>query len=165
MRTVALMALLAFAVPLAAQQPQPAQPPRPPRPAQAPQPPETPRPPQPAPGADLFGKYLFPPELIMRHQQEIGLTSAQRDRIRGDIDRAQSTFSDAQWQLSGQSEKLEKLLQVPQIDEASVLAQVDTVLALERRIKRAQIGLLVRIHNTLTEPQRARLTELRAPAD
>jgi len=48
------------------------------------------------------------------------------------------------------------------VDETAVLAQVDKVLALERQVKRTQILLLVRIKNLLTEPQQAKLAELRA---
>lgn len=146
MRKLMLVVLLAAAAPLTAQQPQTPQA----------------RPPQGAPGPDLFGKYLFPPELIMQRQQAIGVTDAQRDQIRGEIQKAQSTFTDVQWRLAGQAEKMEKLLQGTQIDEGRVLAQVDSVLTLERQIKRAQIALLVRIHNALTEQQQARLRQLRA---
>jgi len=136
-----LLLLLLLAAPLAAQQ--------------------TPKPTPPSQLSDVFGRFLFPPELIMQRQQEIGLTDAQRDRIRADIQKAQTTAGDVQWQLAGQSEKIARLLAAPQIDEAATLAQADSVLALERQIKRAQLALLVRIHNTLTEPQRARLQQLR----
>lgn len=145
MKKLILLLLLALAAPATAQQR-----------------PQGPPPQQPPQGPDLFGRYLFPPELIMQRQQAIGLTDAQRDQIRGEIQKAQTTFGDVQWRVAGQSEKIEKLLQAPQIDESAVLAQVDSVLALERQIKRAQIALLVRIHNALTDPQRARLQQLRA---
>ena len=142
-----LLAAAPLAAPLAAQQRPPA-----PRP-QAPQ------------GAEMFGRYLFPPELIMQRQQAIGLTDAQRDQIRGEIQKAQTTLTDVQWRLAGQGEAMEKLLQAPTIDETRVLAQVDSVLALERQIKRAQIGLLVRIHNVLTEQQRSRLQQEKPTPD
>jgi Spy/CpxP family protein refolding chaperone len=47
------------------------------------------------------------------------------------------------------------------VDEAAVLAQVDKILALERDVKRTQLSLVVRIKNLLTEPQQAKLNELR----
>ena len=42
-----------------------------------------------------------------------------------------------------------------------MVAQLDKVLASEREIKRAQISLLVRIKNNLTEEQQHRLQAMR----
>lgn len=112
-------------------------------------------------GPDPFARYLFPPEMIMQHQGEIGLKDAQRDQIRAELQKAQATFTDVQWRMAPEGEKLEKLLQAPIVDEARVLAQVDAILALEREIKRTHIGLLVRIRNLLTDEQRTRLMQMK----
>ena len=68
---------------------------------------------------------------------------------------------DAQWKLSAEGEKLARLLQNATVDETQVLEQVDRILTLEREVKRAQMGLMVRIKNTLTPAQQAKLRELR----
>ena len=49
------------------------------------------------------------------------------------------------------------------MDEVKTLEQVDLVLSLEREVKRAQIALVVRIKNQLTEQQQAQLAKLRRP--
>jgi Spy/CpxP family protein refolding chaperone len=120
---------------------------------------------QPAPGpqsqADPFGRFLFPPELVMQHQSEISLTDAQRTALSSAIQQAQAKFVDVQWKLSGEGEKLARLLQSATVDEAQVLEQVDRILTLEREIKRAQMGLMVRIKNTLTPAQQTKLREVR----
>ena len=67
----------------------------------------------------------------------------------------------SQFKLGAEGEKLAKLIQGNVLDETAVLEQVDHVLAAEREVKRAQIGLLVRIKNTLTPAQQAKLRELR----
>ena len=46
--------------------------------------------------------------------------------------------------------------------EAQVLEEVDRILNLERKIKKAQISLMVRIKNTLTPQQQAKLAEIRS---
>jgi len=66
--------------------------------------------------------------------------------------------------MSAESEQLETLLRPTSVNEALVLAQIDRVLAVEREIKRAQVGLLVRIKNTLSAEQQAKLAELRRSA-
>ena len=118
------------------------------------------RPPGPGPGED-WGRSFFPPELVMQHQAEIGLQDAQRAALTSAIQQAQAKFMDMQWKLSAEGEKMGKLLQGAQVDEAQVLEEVDRILALEREIKKAQISLMVRIKNTLTPAQQAKLAEIR----
>ncbi len=116
---------------------------------------------QPPPGPDPIGENLFPPELIMAHQEAIGLRPEQKSYIREEIRKAQGQFTDLQWQLQDSMEALGSLLKPNTVDEPAVLAQLDKVLATEREIKRAQISLMVRIKNKLTPEQQARLRELR----
>jgi Spy/CpxP family protein refolding chaperone len=120
------------------------------------------RAPMPGPGGpDDFGRNFFPPELVMQHQSEIGLQDAQRAALTSAVQQAQGKFMDVQWKLSAEGEKMGKLLQPAQVDETQVLEEVDRILALEREMKRAQIGLMVRIKNTLTPAQQAKLMEIR----
>jgi Spy/CpxP family protein refolding chaperone len=114
---------------------------------------------------DDWGRNFFPPELVMQHQADIGLQDAQRTALTSAVQQAQAKFTEVQWKLSAESEKLGRLLQSAQVDETPVLEQVDRILALEREIKRAQISLMVRIKNTLTAPQQAKLAELRDRKD
>jgi Spy/CpxP family protein refolding chaperone len=113
-------------------------------------------------GPDDWGRNFFPPELVMQHQTEIGLQDSQRASLTSAIQQAQSKFMDMQWKLSAEGEKMGKLLQGPQVDETQVLEEVDRILNLEREIKKAQISLMVRIKNTLTPAQQAKLAEIRS---
>ena len=97
----------------------------------------------------------------MQHQSEIGLQDSQRAALTSAIQQAQSKFMDTQWKMSAEGEKMGRLLQGTQVDEAAVLDEVDRILNLEREIKKAQISLMVRIKNTLTAQQQAKLAELR----
>jgi Spy/CpxP family protein refolding chaperone len=112
-------------------------------------------------GPDDFGRNFFPPELVMQHQSEIGLQDAQRAALTSAVQQAQGKFMDVQWKLSAEGEKMGRLLQPAQVDETQVLEEVDRILVLEREMKRAQIGLMVRIKNTLTPAQQAKLMEIR----
>ena len=114
------------------------------------------------PGDDPIARAVFPPELVMKHSQEINLDERQRAALKEQVQKMQTQATDAQFDLQGESQKLVRLLQARPVDETAVLAQVDKVLALERQVKRTQILLLVRIKNLLTEPQQAKLAELRA---
>jgi Spy/CpxP family protein refolding chaperone len=117
--------------------------------------------PGPAGGPDDWGRNFFPPELVMQHQSEIALQDSQRAALTSAVQQAQAKFMDTQWKLSAEAEKMGKLLQGSTVDEAQVLEEVDRILALEREIKRGQISLMVRIKNTLSPAQQAKLVEIR----
>lgn len=142
-RTLLATLLLAVGLPALAQAPAPSAPPQ---------------------AQDPLGSKLFPPELIMTHQAEIGLEDRQREAIVKELEKAQAQFPRLQWQLQAATEQLVKLLDAPQIDEAKALAQAGEVMKLETEIKRAHLGLLIRIRNTLSEAQRAKLQALRRGA-
>jgi Spy/CpxP family protein refolding chaperone len=113
-------------------------------------------------GPDPLADLLFPPDLVMSRQNAIGLSDAQKNYLQAEMEKAQTRFTELQWQLQEAMEGLAGLLKQPRADEAQVTAQLDKVLASEREIKRAQIGLLVRIKNNLTAEQQHRLQTLRA---
>ena len=115
--------------------------------------------------SDPFARFFIPPELVMQHQAEIGLTDAQRNTLMTQIQQAQSKFVEVQFKLSAEGQKLVALLQGSTIDESQTLEEIDRILALEREMKRAQIGLLVRIKNALTPAQQAKLAQLRQVKD
>jgi Spy/CpxP family protein refolding chaperone len=118
--------------------------------------------PQP-PGSDPIGRYLPPPELVMSQSEEIGLSEKQRAAIKGEIQKIQPKFIDAQWDLQEHTGRMSRLLQQMPVDEVKVLDEADKIMSLEREIKRAQLTLLIRIKNTLTAEQNAKLETLRKP--
>jgi Spy/CpxP family protein refolding chaperone len=116
---------------------------------------------QQSPGDDPIGRYLVPPDLIMGHSQELGLLEKQRAAIKAEVQKAQAKFIDMQWDMKEETEKMVRLLQQTPADEARILEQADKVMAMEREIKKTQLSLLIRIRNTLTTEQMAKLDEIR----
>jgi Spy/CpxP family protein refolding chaperone len=116
------------------------------------------------PGSDPIGDSLFPPELVMAHQQEIGLTEEQRDYLKVESRKAQLRFTELQWQLLDESEKLAALVKQEHVDEQQTLATLDKILDVEREIKRLQMSLVVRIKNKLTPEQQTRLMDIKRAA-
>ena len=110
---------------------------------------------------DPIARYLVPPEMIMAHSQELNLQDKQRAAIKAEVQKAQSKFIDAQWDIKEESEKMVRLLQQAPADEARILEQADKVMALEREIKKTQLALLIRIKNVLTAEQLAKLDAIR----
>jgi Spy/CpxP family protein refolding chaperone len=110
---------------------------------------------------DPIGRYLVPPELVMAHSDEIGLSEQQRATIKAEVQKIQSRFIDAQWDMQEQTSKMTRLLQQTPVDEAKVLEEADKIMSLEREIKRAHLTLLLRIKNALTPDQIAKLEVFR----
>lgn len=110
---------------------------------------------------DPLGSSFFGPELVMAHQQEIGLSDRQRAAIQAAMKEAQNRFVDLQFRLNLETEKLQRLVDPPAPDEAKAIAQLERVLDVEREVKRVQLALMVRIKGELTESQQATLRKSR----
>src|ERR1700736_13835 len=113
------------------------------------------------PDQDPIGQSFFWPELVIQHQEAIGLNEDQKNYLKTEIRQAQLKFTEWQWKLQDEMEKLVSLVKQPHVEEQEALGQLEKVLAIEREIKRAQVTLLVRIKNKLTPEQQARLVEIR----
>ena len=116
---------------------------------------------QPSPDNDPIGRYLIPPELVMANQQAINFTDRQRASLQQAMKDTEGKMVDLQFRMMGEVENLQRLIQPASVDESKVLEQVDRVLAVEREVKRAQLGLMLRIKNILTSQQQAQLGVLR----
>ena len=106
---------------------------------------------------DPIGRYLYPPEAVLGHAQEIGLTDVQRKAIRAAIHDMQKRFLDLQLDLEERTETVSRMLQQTPIDEGGVVAAVEQLLLVENQVKKAQLSLLIRIKNRLTPEQMAKL--------
>jgi Spy/CpxP family protein refolding chaperone len=114
------------------------------------------------PDQDLIGQSFFAPELVIQHQEAIGLSAEQKDYFKTEIRRAQLKFTELQWKLQDEMEKLVALVKQAHVEEQQVLAQLEKLLTAEREVKREQVTLLVRIKNKLTPEQQGKLAELRS---
>ena len=129
--------------------------------AQQPQPdqPQQPRMPPPPP-PDMLNNSVFPPDVIMQHQRELGLTDQQKAFMRGEINKTSTVFNDLQWQLQDAMEALRDTMKGEQVNEQLALAQLDKVLDAEREIKKLHMALAIRIKNNLTAEQVQKLQNL-----
>lgn len=134
---------------VSAQQPQPSQPGQ--------------QQPPPPPPPDPFGDALFPPDMVMQHQRELGLTEEQKTFMRGEINRTTTRFNELQWQMQDAMEALHETMKANSVNEQLALSQLDKVLDNEREMKRAHMELAIRIKNKLTPEQQTKLQSMRPP--
>src|SRR6266436_4328415 len=133
-----------------------AQQPEPPQPRQQQQAP-------PPPPPDPLGDAMFPPDMVMQHQRELGLTDEQKTFMRGEINRTTTRFNELQWQLQDAMEALHETMKANPVNEQLAMSQLDKVLDSEREIKRAHMELGIRIKNKLTAEQQTKLRSMKGP--
>lgn len=104
---------------------------------------------------------LYPAELVMDHQGEIGLEPAQRDAITKEVERSQAELVRIQWELQAEKEKLVKILAEARVDEVRSRQAAAQVMERENKIKAAHLAMLVRIKNVLSPAQQDKLRAAR----
>jgi len=89
------------------------------------------------PDQDPIGQSFFAPELVIQHQEAIGLSAEQKDYFKAEIRQAQLKFTELQWNLQDEMEKTDLPAQAATRGRAAgFLRQLEKVLAAEREIKR-----------------------------
>ena len=108
-------------------------------------------------GGNPLERNLFPPEIIMRRQREIGLRPEQRQQITQAIGRLEASLVELQWSMQEQQQALADALEQPQVDGDAALRLLDRVLATEAMVKRIHFQALLQIRAVLTPDQQDRL--------
>lgn len=112
----------------------------------------------PAGNREILRMGLYPPDILMRHQQTLGITDAQRKRIAALVRDFQSEIADLQWTLQNDQQVFKQSLGTHPVPEGT-LAQGEKVLALESEFKLAHFKLLIAIKNELTPEQVAEIDQ------
>jgi Spy/CpxP family protein refolding chaperone len=107
-----------------------------------------------------LGSKFFMPELVMRHQQEIGLTPDQQTALRDEAVKFAGHVTDLRWQESASQETLASLLKQDKLDEKAVMAEQEKLLKIKDDITLSHMAMLIHIKNMLTPEQQAKLTEI-----
>lgn len=102
---------------------------------------------------ELLRMGLYPPDLLMRHQQKLGITDTQRKRIAALVRDFQEEVADLQWNLQNHQQTLNQALSGYPISAADTLEHAQKVLVLESEFKLAHFRLLIGIKNVLSKEQ------------
>ena len=105
------------------------------------------------PVGDPIRAHLFPPELLVHHRAEIGLTDQQVEKIRDRVEEVGPKVQQHQTRLNGAMGKLAKLLAASKVDEEAALKQLDEVLAIEKELKHMHFRVMIQIRNELNTEQ------------
>ncbi len=109
---------------------------------------------------ELMAKAVFAPDLVMRHQGEIGLSEDQKQSLIAELQGTQFDLVPVQLEISEAGESLTRLLGPPTVDEAEALAAAERVMQLETQIKMIHLRLVIRVKNLLTVEQQETLRRI-----
>lgn len=109
---------------------------------------------------DVFKGKLFPPNVILENQAELGLSKEQFTKIRAAVVDVQSNVAEHEWDLREAYVQIMQELDNKPIDEEQVLEYVNAALLAENQVKKQQVAMLVRLKNLLTDEQIAYLESL-----
>ena len=96
---------------------------------------------------------LYPPQIVMRQQQQLGITDRQRKSIAKLVSDFQGRMTELQWEMPNEQQKLREILRTYPVDSEEAVKQAQTVTNLESTFKLANFELLIAIKNELTEEQ------------
>lgn len=105
------------------------------------------------PKEDVFKGKLFPPNVILEHQEDLDLSKAQFKAIRAAVVEVQSGVAEHEWDMKEAYQALMQELDKAPVDEERVLAHASKALLAENQVKKKQMAMLVRLKNLLTEEQ------------
>jgi Spy/CpxP family protein refolding chaperone len=108
---------------------------------------------------DPFNGRLFAPNIVLENQNDLELTDSQLQQIRELVISTQTTVTEHQWDMREAYREVMTELDQTTIDEAAVAERIQLVLETENKVKLAQMSMLIRLRNLLTEEQVALLRE------
>jgi Spy/CpxP family protein refolding chaperone len=109
------------------------------------------------PQRDVFKGKLFPPNIILEHQDALDLTKDQFTAIRAAVVETQGSVAEHEWDLREAYQQVMSDLDETQVDEDKVMENVQNALLAENEVKKLQVRLLIKLRNLLTDEQLAYL--------
>lgn len=103
---------------------------------------------------------FFPPQLVFLASDRIVLTPKQREALQAKVNSTHPRLEELKAVQERESAALSKLTSQQHMDEATVLAQLNTTMDAEREARQLQASLGVTIKNLLTSEQQVQLREL-----
>ena len=105
------------------------------------------------PKPDVFKGKLFPPNVILEHQSELGLSKEQFTEIRKTVVELQGNVAEHEWDVREAYQNIMAELDNSPIDQDRVLEHVGAALRAENEVKKLQVAMLIKLKNLLTDEQ------------
>ena len=105
------------------------------------------------PRGDVWKGKLFPPNVILQHQQELELSKEQFTAIKAAVVEVQANVAEHEWDMREAYLNLMSELDKSPVDEGRIMKLVEKALLAENEVKKEQVVMLIRLRNLLTDDQ------------
>lgn len=109
----------------------------------------------------VFMKFVYPPELIMRHASEIELSREQRKAITAAVTETQASTVELSWDMQDAAKRLGGLITKDAVDIDAAMEAATLVMETEVKVKKRHMRLLITLKNILDPKQQEKLQRLR----
>ena len=109
---------------------------------------------------DVLKELVPPPRMILRAQEELGLTEKQKTQLKAAIKEAQTASLDLEFKVQEEAEKLAQLMGATPLNVEKTLAQADRLMVAENALKRVKLEMLLRTKKLLTAEQLTKIEEV-----
>jgi Spy/CpxP family protein refolding chaperone len=106
-----------------------------------------------------LGVHFYPPEMLLRRAEKIGLTPDQVTKIRQEMLGMRGHAVDLLAKIEHAKIEVTRLLSGEKLDEHAVDAQIDEAAKAEAEMHKLHLGALLRVRALLTPEQRQKLEE------
>ena len=110
---------------------------------------------------DVFKGKLFAPNIILEHQDALGLSKEQFTAIKTAVVEVQAGVAEHEWDLREAYMKVMADLDEVPVNEEKIMTNVQAALLAENQVKKMQVTMLIRLRNLLTDEQIQYLQGLR----
>lgn len=107
---------------------------------------------------------FYPPELVRVTYPALNLTDDQKATLQAADERISNRIAQNKKAIAQETARLATLVKAEKLDSDAILAQTDRILALEQDSQRATLALMLKIRETLTPEQQAKLKDFKAKA-
>ena len=111
--------------------------------------------------ADVLEELVPPPKMLLRHQEELGLTEKQKGELKKILKDAQNASLDLEFKVQEEAGKLAKLIGADKVDVPKALKQADALMAAENALKRVKLEMMLKTKALLTAEQLQKIDEFR----
>ena len=110
---------------------------------------------------DVLKELVPPPKMLLRHQDELGLTDKQKKELKTVLKDAQHKSLDLEFKVQEEAEKLAKMIGKDKVDVDKALAQADRLMQAESALKRVKLEMMLKTKSLLTKTQLKKIDEIR----
>jgi Spy/CpxP family protein refolding chaperone len=111
---------------------------------------------------DVITESLYPPDLVRLAYPTLNLTEDQKTELQSADEKVTEHLARIKKALAQETAKLAAMVKAEKLDNDAIMLQADKVMKLEQDGKRATLALLLKIRETLTPEQQAKLKEFKA---